>query len=267
MLPFYWLPGGSVGAPRITTSHLSPPGCSIGAPLSRRRVVALVLPARRLPAYLREAANWDLGNTCTKTLLGTSIFTGQGFGAPRFRMSFCSSATTCPRRPHNDMLDSGVTRSRSPHAYREDMALNPGRMRQQRARRQRSPSPLRRASSKRRGGTRGRPQPPSRHPLRTASPRPANVGERTHTPTARSRRPPRPSPQTAAPHPAPSLTVTFPAGFHIGGLASPPSPAAVESMLCAFGIKIHDLSVLAAAAPTCPRQCQAPCHCVPTGTS
>ena len=47
MLPFYWLPGGSVGAPRITMSHLSPPGCSIGAPLSRRRVVALVLPARR----------------------------------------------------------------------------------------------------------------------------------------------------------------------------------------------------------------------------
>ena len=139
-----------------------------------------------------------------------------------------------PRRPHHDMLDSGVTRSRSPHAYREEMALNHGRMRQQRARRQRSPSPLRRASSKRRGGTRGRPQPPSRHPLRTASPRPANVGERTHTPTARSRRPPHPSPQTAAPHPAPSLTVTFPAGFHIGGLASPPSPAAVESMLCAL---------------------------------
>ena len=122
----------------------------------------------------------------------------------------------------------------APHAYHEEMALNHGRMRQ-RARRQRSPSPLRRASSKRRGGTRrGRPQPPSRHPLRTASPHPANVGERTHTPTARSRRPPRPSPQTPAPHPAPSLIVTFPAGFHIGGLASPPSQAAVESMLCAL---------------------------------
>ena len=97
VLPFYWLPGGSVGAPRITLSHLSPSGCSIGAPLSRRRVVALVLPTRRLPAYLREAANWDLGTTCTETLLATSLVTGQGFEAFRFRILLFISHYSVPK--------------------------------------------------------------------------------------------------------------------------------------------------------------------------
>ncbi|CAE7938077.1 unnamed protein product [Symbiodinium necroappetens] len=35
----------------------------------------------------------------------------------------------------------------------------------------------------------------------------------------------------------PGLTVTFPAGFHIGGLMSPPSPAAVESVLCTLATR------------------------------
>ncbi|CAE7416276.1 Rnf111 [Symbiodinium sp. CCMP2592] len=73
-----------------------------------------------------------------------------------------------PRRPHNGMLDSRVTRSRSPQANRAEVVLNRGRMRQRPTHRRRSPSPLRRASPKRRGA-RGRPQPPTRHPARIVS--------------------------------------------------------------------------------------------------
>ena len=104
-------------------------------------------------------------------------------------------------------------------------------------------------------------RPRSAHQHRT---RTSHRGERgpawTRVPPARPRRPTHPAPLSPAPrssqaqrrmfgggvstsgsvhgpshtsvsHPIPSLAMTFPAGFHIGGLASAPSPAAVESVL------------------------------------
>ena len=81
----------------------------------------------------------------------------------------------------------------------------------------------------------GKPRVPPRRP---AHPAPSAPASRSSQPQRRmfgggvsassGAQVPPPVPESS---PTPSLTVTFPAGFHIGGLVSPPSPAAVETML------------------------------------
>ena len=128
--------------------------------------------------------------------------------------------------------------------------------------RSRSRSHRRTALSRRHSHQESADRPGSAHQHRThSSPMRVRDPARTRAPPVRPHRPTRPAPQSPVPRssqtqrrmfggvggstsgrvqgppPIPvsdatrSLTVTFPAGFHIGGLVSPPSPAAVESVL------------------------------------